>query len=442
MLLEAGALISGRYRLGRLLGEGGMGSVWAATHVVTRKAVALKFLKGAATPEATRRFMREARAASAVRHPNVIQVHDILALEGGQLTMVMDLLEGESLSGRLKRLGRLAWEDLSALMLPVVSGVGAAHAAGIVHRDLKPDNIFLSELSHGRVQPMVLDFGICKLNPSQTSLGENTTLTADGMVVGTPYYMAPEQLFGDKNADARTDVWALGVIMYESATGRRPFGGDNLGQLVKVLSDGTIVPLEKLAPDYPPVLAGLINRMLAPDRNQRPPDLREPFAILNEIAPANRQVFGRPAVPPPAGAPLDSPVAVQLPSKAITNRRQSAVVKSVAAVALAAVMMAVVAYRTSGQLGSSRRPMSIVNPATGIHPAVSPSPESASEGGPRPDVEVPIAAAVGAETAHAEHSLERRKRSRPAEHGIKGVATTDKRGSGKLAGGIQGVVPF
>jgi hypothetical protein len=158
--LSAGVVVAARYRLDHRLGEGGMGEVWAATHAITRRRVAMKFLKGSASlrPEMRQRFLREARAASMVRHPNVVEVLDVFEVGGGVPVMVMDLLSGETLGARLARDKVLAVDEVAGLLLPVVEAVEAAHAMGIVHRDLKPDNIFLTKGEGSVIK--VLDFGI------------------------------------------------------------------------------------------------------------------------------------------------------------------------------------------------------------------------------------------------------------------------------------------
>jgi eukaryotic-like serine/threonine-protein kinase len=303
MSLAPGVLIAQRYELIRLLGEGGMGVVWSALHTVTQKPVALKFLKAPASQEMILRFIREARAVGSVRHPNVIEIHDIFTLDDGLPAMVMDLLEGESLADKLERSGALAWDELARIMVPVLSAVGAAHAAGVIHRDLKPDNIFLSQLGDGRVAPIVFDFGICKLNPTESLVGNSSALTEAGFMMGTPAYMAPEQVYAEADVDARADVWALGVIMYECATGKRPVEGESLGQMIKIITTGPITPIDHVAPHLPPLFSDLINRMLRHDRNERPADLREPLATLRGLLPAPAQDSANdwlaPSIPPP-----------------------------------------------------------------------------------------------------------------------------------------------
>jgi serine/threonine-protein kinase len=194
MDLELGNVVADRYRLERFLGEGGMGAVWAARHVVTGKTVALKVLKGG-SEEHRRRFVQEARVAAAIRHPNVVDVHDVLALPDGRPVLVMDLLEGEPLSEAIERRGRYSLEELGPIMLQVLAGIGAAHAAGVVHRDLKPENVFLCGDT-----VKVLDFGIAKLTALTSAIQHTAALTQTGSVLGTPMYMAPEQVFGESRS--------------------------------------------------------------------------------------------------------------------------------------------------------------------------------------------------------------------------------------------------
>lgn len=279
--LASGTVISDRYRLERLIGEGGMGAVWAATHIITRKHVALKFLKGAKTDESLlRRFLREARAVSAVNHPNVVAVHDVIQLPDGLPVMVMDLLEGMSLAERLAQVRTIPLHELAQILVPVLSAVGTAHAAGIVHRDLKPDNIFLHRRADGQLEPKVLDFGIAKLGAKEGEAAATAHLTQTGALLGTPYYMSPEQVFGEKDLDQRADVWSMGVILYECLSGQRPVEGDNYGQLFKAIATGSITPLEQIAPGVPSDITRLVGRMLSPDRDARPHDLREAYETL------------------------------------------------------------------------------------------------------------------------------------------------------------------
>jgi hypothetical protein len=319
-----GDVIAGRYRVDRLIGQGGMGSVWAATHVVTHESVALKLIDDPGRPNTRRRFAREARAASAVAHPNIVGVHDVLETDDGTPVMVMDLLVGEPLDYRLVREGRLGLEEAASILLPVVSAVGCVHERGVVHRDLKPANIFLAEES-GRVVVKVLDFGLAKLSSAERVIGESSALTSTGAMMGTPYYMAPEQCAGERELDHRVDVWALGVILYECLAGRRPITADNLGQVIKkVLIDG-IPPLEDAVEGLPDEIYTLVRRMLARERRDRPDDLREVRAILERYAAegATAPPFGPPAAVISEPVTMGGPRAPQTPRGAEAAGRRA-----------------------------------------------------------------------------------------------------------------------
>jgi serine/threonine protein kinase len=309
--LVPGQIVAGRFRLERKLGEGGMGVVWQAVHAVTRKPVALKVLKrsGEDDVRAVQRFLREARAACAVRHPSVVEVHDVLELDDGSPVMVMELLAGETLAQRLSREHVLTLSDLARVMVHVCSAVGCAHALGIVHRDLKPENIFLVKSPSG--QPVkVLDFGIAKLTASDGDAARTGAITGTGAILGTPYYMAPEQLFGEKDIDHRADIWALGIILYEALTGERPTQGENVGQIYKTVVTDAIVPLGERAPHLPAPIVELVGSMLSRDRAKRPADISAILSILANYTTESFPVvtaspppdaIGPDALPPPLG---------------------------------------------------------------------------------------------------------------------------------------------
>ncbi len=281
----SGDIVGGRYRLDQLIGEGGMGVVWSAVQLVTRRPVALKALRPAhATDKAVRqRFLREARAACAVRHPNVVEIHDVIEVEDGLPVMVMDLLEGESLGQRITRERSIPLTELIAIMLPVISAVTSAHALGIIHRDLKPDNVFLSRTGGG-MEVKVLDFGIAKMTATEGDTAATGALTGTGAMLGTPLYMAPEQIYGDKDIDLRADIWALGVILYECLAGIRPTQADSIGQVLKIITRDGITPLGTLCTGLPFEMLDLIGRMLSPDKAKRPGTLAEVVAVLERNA--------------------------------------------------------------------------------------------------------------------------------------------------------------
>lgn len=219
-------IVAGKYRLLALIGKGGMGSVWRADHLALRSLVAIKLVEPAVLthPDAHSRFLREAQAAASLRSPHVVQILDY-GVDGELPYIVMELLEGESLASRLERLGKLTPRATAELMSQVCRAIARAHENGVVHRDLKPDNIFITANDDSEIVK-VLDFGIAK----HTFPGGHG-MTQTGTVLGTPYYMSPEQTEGAKDVDFRSDLWALSVIAYECVVGQRPFDGDSIGAL-------------------------------------------------------------------------------------------------------------------------------------------------------------------------------------------------------------------
>jgi serine/threonine protein kinase len=238
-----GEVLEGRWQLEQELGRGGMGVVYAARNLRTNKRVAIKWLatRGGASAEQAahmvERFRREARAAAGIRHPNVVEVYDVGGPDDAPF-LVMELLEGESLRTRLSR-GPLSWAEACAIIIPVMRGVAAAHRAGVVHRDLKPDNLFLCT-QDGVLVPKVLDFGVAAMK-SGSSDGL-ASLTRSGTMVGTPSYMPLEQLMG-KEVDERSDVYALGVVLYECLTGTLPFAARSASELAVLQATGSATPL-------------------------------------------------------------------------------------------------------------------------------------------------------------------------------------------------------
>ena len=316
--LEPGLVLASSYRLERVVGEGGMGVVWAARETASGREVALKFLRDGreADSKNRERFIREARAAMTIAHPNVAKVDAVLETDVGTPFIVMELLRGESLRELLVRRRALPPIDTARILLPVVDAVEAAHTNRIVHRDLKPENVFLVEGRHVRV----LDFGIAKrIAGAGDTMGASTAtnLTSTGAILGTPLYMAPEQVFGDDDIDGRADVWALGIMLYECLSGRRPTDADGFGQIVKRITTDPLEPLDRTAPEVPKIVSRLVMRMLSRDRAGRPP-LAEVRAVLqrvlsgaplDDLSPSTQKLPPiRPAYPPPnAPTPFASP---------------------------------------------------------------------------------------------------------------------------------------
>jgi len=286
--LAPGDMLADRYRLDAILGEGGTGIVWEATHIVIRRRVALKVLKSS-EEEATRRFFREARVTAALRHPHIVEVNDVFVVpETGTPAMVMELLEGAPLSSWLRPSGgpaAIGMRETARVLLPVVGAVGAAHSVGVVHRDLKPENVFLLGETPSLADPRVkvLDFGLAKLTATEGDVASTGQLTRSGFVLGTPHYMAPEQVASDAVIDPRTDVWAIGVMLYEALAGQRPIEGQNLTQLFRAIADPKIVPLAKKVPKVPKAVGKLVGKMLSQSPKDRP-SLEEIHDVLTAEA--------------------------------------------------------------------------------------------------------------------------------------------------------------
>src|ERR1700722_17189952 len=224
-----GMLVTTNVRLVRPLGEGGMGSVWVADHLSLRTQVVVKFMAHelAKSPEATARFSREAAAASQVKSPHVVQMLDHGVSPDGSPYIVMELLEGRDLDQHLHAAARLKPTEAVAVLAQLARALSKAHERGIVHRDIKPSNVFLCDAGSGELFVKLLDFGIAK-GPEVGIVG-STTRT--GTFIGSPYYMSPEQVVGAKDIDLRSDLWSLGVLMYESLTGEKPFFAETVGGL-------------------------------------------------------------------------------------------------------------------------------------------------------------------------------------------------------------------
>ena len=307
--LEPGTIVAGRYVLDRVVGEGGMGVVWAAKHTVTGKPFALKFLKEskASDPKSQRRLVREAKAACAVRHSAIAEVLDVLELDSGAPFLVMDLLEGETLTAKLAREGTLSPDEARAIFVPVVDALRAAHEVGVVHRDLKPENVFLVHGADGATSVKVVDFGIAKLG----ALADSPHVTETGDLVGTPLYMAPEVVFGELDVDGRADVWALGIMIYEAFAGAAPTSAATVGLTLKAITREPIRPLSEVAPSTPPELVAIVSRMLSQDREARPSLLEVRSALEGAVlersgATMPENELARPSSPA-TGAPSGRP---------------------------------------------------------------------------------------------------------------------------------------
>jgi serine/threonine-protein kinase len=268
-ILSQGELLAGKYRIERLLGSGGMGTVYAAHHELLYQRVAIKLLKGdiVDSPEAVTRFLNEARAAARIQGEHVARVMDVGQLPEGIPYMVLEYLDGFDLAQVLQKESRLPITQAVDYVLQALEALAQAHAVGIIHRDLKPANLFLARLPGGSQCVKVLDFGISKVTSSL--LSPEGAITATESILGTPSYMSPEQLRSTKSVDGRTDVWALGIILYELLTGATPFRGDTIGERLVAIIEQPIAAIRSIRPDVPPGLDETILRCLARDPRQR-----------------------------------------------------------------------------------------------------------------------------------------------------------------------------
>jgi serine/threonine-protein kinase len=289
--------MSGKYRLVRFLGEGGMGTVWLAHNEALGSAVALKVLRDDVdVPDQDARFEREARAAAFIEHPAIVRVLDFGRAENNRPFIVMQYLEGESLLALLQRLGPLPPAEAVRLLLPIVDALSHAHEKGVVHRDLKPGNIFLCDDGSAKV----LDFGMSKLTTAES-------LTQAGYTLGTPEYMAPEQCIGG-NVEPRTDIYALGVLIYEALMGELPITAANRRDLLDLHQRQVPLSMRKRRPDLdvPEALDDIVMRCLKKRVQDRPKSAAELVALLESI-PRQGLALAYPASvsrkPPPLGPP-------------------------------------------------------------------------------------------------------------------------------------------
>jgi len=275
-------IAGGKYRVNRLLGEGGMGWVVVATHLQLEQRVALKFMRSAKNPEAVARFLREARAAARIQSEHVARVSDVGTLENGSPYLVMEYLEGEDLSELIDAKGALPEFLAVDYAMQACEGLAEAHAAGIIHRDLKPANLFLARRTDGSVRVKLLDFGISKLSPAPGSQPE-INMTSTQALMGSPLYMAPEQMRSSRSVDRRADIWSMGTIIYEMLTGHSPFEGETLPEVcARILSDPAASMLS-LQPDLAPELDTVVLRCLEKNPDRRYPDVAALAQALGEF---------------------------------------------------------------------------------------------------------------------------------------------------------------
>jgi serine/threonine-protein kinase len=278
-----GQLLAGKYRVERVLGQGGMGVVLAARHIHLEERVAIKLMlaEAAFSPEAVARFVREARAAARLESAHVAKVSDVGTLEDGRPFMVMEYLDGADLSQVLASSGPLSVSDAVDYLLQAGEAIAEAHSLGIVHRDLKPANLFLTRRRDRTPHVKVLDFGISKV---AAAAGSEQAMTRTSAMMGSPLYMSPEQMTSVRDVDGRSDIWALGIILFELLTGSPPFVGETLPQVCGLVIQTEAPLASSRRPDLTPEIDEIIRRCLAKDPGQRFQNVAELAQALQPLA--------------------------------------------------------------------------------------------------------------------------------------------------------------
>jgi serine/threonine protein kinase len=310
-----GRTLLGKYEIEALLGKGGMGAVWRARHALTGRKLAIKTLDESYLKKkgVVQRFGREARAASAVHHPGIVEVLDLDQTEDGIPFLVMEFLEGETLAKRIERRGRLQQDELVHLGVMLLEALEAAHLGGVIHRDLKPENIYVVPAGRRGEIVKILDFGISQ---KRDEIGDKLTQT--GSVLGTPHYMSPEQALGDKELDQRADLYAAGVVLYECAVGDVPFDAPNYNRLLRTILDDPPVPPRSRRAEISPEVERVILWAMEKDRERRVPSAQEmmtwlekaaagqqpPYQPVGTVRAASSSATSSPSMPPlaPAGS--------------------------------------------------------------------------------------------------------------------------------------------
>jgi eukaryotic-like serine/threonine-protein kinase len=284
--VHEGSVLAGKYRVDKVLGIGGMGVVVAARHLQLDTKVAIKFLLPAmlASPDAVARFAREARAAVKITSEHVARVFDVGTLETGAPYMVMEFLEGGDLASWIQQRGAMPVETALDFVLQACVAVAEAHGLGIVHRDLKPANLFCVRRADGKLSIKVLDFGISKFADTSGS-ASGMSMTKTSAMMGSPLYMSPEQMRSSKDVDLRTDIWALGVVLYELLAGRVPFNGDTIPEVCVKIATEAPPPFRVYRRDAPEGLEAVVFRCLEKDPGRRYRNVAEFALAMAEFAP-------------------------------------------------------------------------------------------------------------------------------------------------------------
>jgi eukaryotic-like serine/threonine-protein kinase len=278
-IAAVGDVLAGKYRVDKILGIGGMGMVVAATHLEIDQRVALKFMLPASdTPDTSARFLREARAAGRLNSDHVCRVMDVGRFDSGAPYIVMEYLQGQNLGAVLRRRGPMRVSEAVDYLLQAIEGIAEAHAHGIIHRDLKPDNLFLHKRNDGGAIVKVLDFGISKASAPGVS-------TSTGDIMGSPAYMAPEQMESTRSVDQRADVWSLGVVLYQMVTGKPPFRGDTLPLVCLAVVNDAPEPMSAIRDDLPDGFEAVVMRCLQKEPGERFVDVGELAQALAPFGP-------------------------------------------------------------------------------------------------------------------------------------------------------------
>ncbi len=286
-------VIDGKYAITRQLGRGGMGAVYEARHAGTGRRVAVKVIAEKVLgedPDVLARFQREARAAGAVESQHVVHVLDSgVDAATGRPYLVMECLEGADLADTIDRLGPLPPDLALRIVAQACLGLSRAHEAGIVHRDIKSANVFLARRDEGEIVVKLLDFGIAKVRPDAFAMPQTDALTHSGSLLGSPYYMSPEQSQGKKGIDHRTDIWSLGIVLFEALSGATPFAQcETIGALIVALYAAKPRPVREMAPWVPAPVAAVVHRALSPEPEARFQSAAEMLAALRALLPAGQ----------------------------------------------------------------------------------------------------------------------------------------------------------
>jgi serine/threonine protein kinase len=312
-----GQTIADKYRVLALLGTGGMGSVFEAEHVAIRRLVAIKVLNAAQAQNQTalKRFHQEAWAAGAIGHPNLCAVFDVGALSDGSPYLVMERLFGETLNGRLRRERALPIPEVIDIVRQVLAGLGTAHERGVLHRDIKPENVFLAEQPGFPTMAKLLDFGVSKIVSSTPGdeWDEKSALTKTGIVMGTPYYLSPEQARAFRDLDARADLYGCGVLLYELLTGERPFVANHYNALLLRILQGNPTPPSRLRPDISAELEAIVLKAMAKERDDRYATAAELSRALGSVRDRAATSAGMGASPGEAAPLAPLTVSVEIP---------------------------------------------------------------------------------------------------------------------------------